>query len=169
MSQRFYVTTPIYYVNDKPHIGHTYTTVLADVIYPSTPAEAQLRWGTDNVYSFQVTLPDTPCDRCTLQLIEFMEDKLQDGNPDNDIYYSCADLILVAAPADEGAPDASPDAAPDAASDLGSGTPDAVPGPGGTCQAQGAGTPVSFLPMLLAFGILATFRRRLSGSRRHRT
>jgi methionyl-tRNA synthetase len=28
----FYVTTPIYYVNDRPHIGHTYTTVLADVI-----------------------------------------------------------------------------------------------------------------------------------------
>ena len=32
MPQRFYVTTPIYYVNDKPHIGHTYTTVLADVL-----------------------------------------------------------------------------------------------------------------------------------------
>ncbi len=28
----FYVTTPIYYVNDHPHIGHTYTTVIADVI-----------------------------------------------------------------------------------------------------------------------------------------
>jgi methionyl-tRNA synthetase len=28
----FYVTTPIYYVNDKPHIGHAYTTVLADVV-----------------------------------------------------------------------------------------------------------------------------------------
>ncbi len=28
----FYVTTPIYYVNDEPHIGHAYTTVLADVI-----------------------------------------------------------------------------------------------------------------------------------------
>ncbi|HET6372461.1 MAG TPA: methionine--tRNA ligase [Candidatus Polarisedimenticolia bacterium] len=27
-----YVTTPIYYVNDVPHIGHTYTTVVADVI-----------------------------------------------------------------------------------------------------------------------------------------
>ncbi len=26
----FYVTTPIYYVNDVPHIGHTYTTVIAD-------------------------------------------------------------------------------------------------------------------------------------------
>ena len=32
MSNRFYVTTPIYYVNDKPHIGHAYTTVLADVL-----------------------------------------------------------------------------------------------------------------------------------------
>ena len=32
MSKPFYVTTPIYYVNDRPHIGHTYTTVLADVV-----------------------------------------------------------------------------------------------------------------------------------------
>lgn len=29
---RFYLTTPIYYVNDLPHIGHAYTTVAADVI-----------------------------------------------------------------------------------------------------------------------------------------
>ena len=29
---KFYITTPIYYVNDKPHIGHTYTTVAADVL-----------------------------------------------------------------------------------------------------------------------------------------
>jgi methionyl-tRNA synthetase len=28
----FYVTTPIYYVNDEPHIGHTYTTVVADTV-----------------------------------------------------------------------------------------------------------------------------------------
>jgi len=28
----FYVTTPIYYVNDVPHIGHTYTTIIADVL-----------------------------------------------------------------------------------------------------------------------------------------
>ena len=27
----FYITTPIYYVNDRPHIGHCYTTVVADV------------------------------------------------------------------------------------------------------------------------------------------
>ena len=29
---KFYLTTPIYYVNDVPHIGHAYTTILADVI-----------------------------------------------------------------------------------------------------------------------------------------
>ncbi|MBN2199955.1 MAG: methionine--tRNA ligase [Candidatus Aminicenantes bacterium] len=29
---KFYVTTPIYYVNDVPHIGHAYTTIIADVL-----------------------------------------------------------------------------------------------------------------------------------------
>lgn len=28
---KFYVTTPIFYANDKPHIGHAYTTIMADV------------------------------------------------------------------------------------------------------------------------------------------
>ena len=28
----FYVTTPIYYVNAEPHIGHAYTTVIADFL-----------------------------------------------------------------------------------------------------------------------------------------
>ncbi|MGH9138810.1 MAG: methionine--tRNA ligase [Acidimicrobiales bacterium] len=32
MPDRFYVTTPIYYVNDVPHIGHAYTTVIADAV-----------------------------------------------------------------------------------------------------------------------------------------
>jgi methionyl-tRNA synthetase len=32
MSNKFYLTTPIYYVNARPHIGTTYTTVVADVI-----------------------------------------------------------------------------------------------------------------------------------------
>ena len=30
--QKYFLTTPIYYVNDKPHIGHAYTTILADTI-----------------------------------------------------------------------------------------------------------------------------------------
>ena len=28
----YYVTTPIYYVNDAPHIGHAYTTLACDVL-----------------------------------------------------------------------------------------------------------------------------------------
>ena len=32
MNKTFYITTPIYYVNDIPHIGHAYTTILADVL-----------------------------------------------------------------------------------------------------------------------------------------
>jgi methionyl-tRNA synthetase len=30
--KKFYITTPIYYVNDVPHIGHAYTTVAADIL-----------------------------------------------------------------------------------------------------------------------------------------
>jgi methionyl-tRNA synthetase len=32
MNRKCYVTTPIYYVNDIPHIGHAYTTVAADIL-----------------------------------------------------------------------------------------------------------------------------------------
>src|SRR5437764_11406293 len=28
----FYITTPIYYVNAQPHLGHAYTTIAADVL-----------------------------------------------------------------------------------------------------------------------------------------
>ncbi|TAL02630.1 MAG: methionine--tRNA ligase, partial [Rhodospirillaceae bacterium] len=32
MPKSFYITTPIYYVNDRPHIGHAYTTIACDVM-----------------------------------------------------------------------------------------------------------------------------------------
>ncbi len=32
MTDRFYITTPIYYVNGAPHIGHAYTSIAADVL-----------------------------------------------------------------------------------------------------------------------------------------
>ena len=32
MINKFYITTPIYYVNDVPHIGHAYTTIAADIL-----------------------------------------------------------------------------------------------------------------------------------------
>jgi len=42
---RFYITTPIYYVNDKPHIGHAYTTIVADVL-----ARSRAAYGEDVVF-----------------------------------------------------------------------------------------------------------------------
>lgn len=47
---KFFATTPIYYVNDVPHIGHTYTTVAADVItryWKLKGYDARLLTGTD--------------------------------------------------------------------------------------------------------------------------
>ncbi len=32
MKEKFYITTPIYYVNARPHIGHAYTTIACDAI-----------------------------------------------------------------------------------------------------------------------------------------
>ncbi|KKP92201.1 MAG: Methionine-tRNA ligase, partial [Parcubacteria group bacterium GW2011_GWA2_36_10] len=43
---KYYITTPIYYVNDKPHIGHAYTTIVADVL----ARHYRQKLGKDNVY-----------------------------------------------------------------------------------------------------------------------
>ncbi len=32
MTDKFYLTTPLYYVNSKPHIGHSYTNIAADAL-----------------------------------------------------------------------------------------------------------------------------------------
>ena len=32
MTSNYYVTTPIYYVNSKPHLGHAYTTIVGDAL-----------------------------------------------------------------------------------------------------------------------------------------
>src|SRR3989304_9022122 len=32
LKETFYITTPIYYVNDVPHIGHAYTTIACDAL-----------------------------------------------------------------------------------------------------------------------------------------
>jgi hypothetical protein len=42
-------------------------------------------------YSTEITLPSTPCDNCTLQLIQVMTDR-----PNNPPYFTCADIILTA-------------------------------------------------------------------------
>ncbi len=38
MNSRAYITTPIYYVNDRPHIGHAYTTTICDIWARATRA-----------------------------------------------------------------------------------------------------------------------------------
>lgn len=50
MQKKFYITTPIYYVNDKPHIGHAYATLLADVLARWHKMKGENTWflaGTD--------------------------------------------------------------------------------------------------------------------------
>lgn len=44
--EKVYITTPIYYVNDLPHIGHAYTTIVADVL----ARYYRDKIGNDNVY-----------------------------------------------------------------------------------------------------------------------
>lgn len=50
MPKTYFLTTPIYYINDRPHIGHAYTTIVADVIarfQRLTGAEVFFATGTD--------------------------------------------------------------------------------------------------------------------------
>ena len=50
MSNKIYVTTPIYYVNDVPHVGHAYTTIAADVVaryWHGRGADVFFQTGTD--------------------------------------------------------------------------------------------------------------------------
>ena len=50
MPKPFYVTTPIYYVNARPHLGHAYTTIVADVItrfHAMRAADVYFLTGTD--------------------------------------------------------------------------------------------------------------------------
>ncbi|MBI4098126.1 MAG: methionine--tRNA ligase [Candidatus Levybacteria bacterium] len=43
---KFYITTPIYYINDIPHIGHAYTTLAADIV----ARYYKQKFGSDNVF-----------------------------------------------------------------------------------------------------------------------
>jgi hypothetical protein len=76
--------------------------------------------------SIQVKLPDMTCDNCTLQLIQVMYDKTGNGFGNDDIYYSCADIVLKGSAGDPARP--APDAgagivAPRPIGDAGSGAP----------------------------------------------
>lgn len=71
---------------DPTSFTDTYTndTVLIDDI-------ADKEGGT---YTQELTIPDSACDHCTLQVIQVMTDKAPYGD-DNDLYYQCADIVIL--------------------------------------------------------------------------
>ncbi|MGD9873126.1 MAG: methionine--tRNA ligase [Kiritimatiellia bacterium] len=76
----FYVTTPIYYVNDKPHIGHAYTTILADVLaryYRMLGVPSHFLTGTDEhgqkVWQAALAAGITPQEQVDRTVIRFQE------------------------------------------------------------------------------------------------
>lgn len=68
-------------VPTEPH-----DNVLLDNLFPTTGASAQ------KMYSQKVKLPSEPCEKCTLQLIQWMT-----KHPPSCLYYQCADIRIVAA------------------------------------------------------------------------
>lgn len=71
--------------------------ILAD---ESDPSEAGLSMATPHVWTFEVEVPNTPCENCTLQVIQVMQ-----GGTENPVadpaalstYYTCADIRIVPA------------------------------------------------------------------------
>jgi methionyl-tRNA synthetase len=89
--KNFYVTTPIYYVNDKPHIGHAYTTLLADILaryHRALDVPTFFLTGTDEhgqkVEKAAKEHNMTPQEQCDTTVVRFRElwDKLEITNDD---------------------------------------------------------------------------------------
>jgi hypothetical protein len=60
------------------------------VLAPNIPDKSS------NDYSYEVTLPDMECEKCTLQLVQVMTSKAPPYSKMGDLYFQCADLILKA-------------------------------------------------------------------------
>ncbi len=80
LPEKYYVTTPIYYVNDKPHIGHSYTTILADVLaryHRSENIPTFFLTGTDEhgqkVQRAAEAQGITPQEQCDTTVVRFQE------------------------------------------------------------------------------------------------
>ena len=80
MSGKYYLTTPIYYVNDRPHIGHAYTTILADVLarfHRSIGDDTFFLTGTDEhgqkVEKAAARQNMAPIDHCNATVVRFQE------------------------------------------------------------------------------------------------
>lgn len=105
--------------------------------------------GSGHEYSVEVTLPNEPCDVCSLQVIQVMHDKPPWGpGGGDDIYYQCADIVLIEDPTDPVEPDpmdpdptdpdpVDPDPADPVPTDPGSGGAPTADATGGTSGSGG--------------------------------
>jgi len=75
-------------------------TILLDI---PDPAGTAGNTGNGDLWEVQVTLPNTPCDNCTLQLVQIMDGNTTDPVPDpigRSSYYQCADIEIAGGPVD---------------------------------------------------------------------
>lgn len=98
--------------------------------------------GPNHQYSSVITVPNTPCTDCTLQLIQSMEENPQAPS----LYYSCADIQIIS--------QAGPPAATQSTSTAEL-QPTKVGGGCGSIQAPGSGPTGGAAPMTLAFPLIA--------------
>ncbi|KPL06060.1 hypothetical protein AMJ86_10015 [bacterium SM23_57] len=97
MKPAYYVTTPIYYVNAEPHIGHTYTTVLADAfarIHQALGKDTFFLTGTDEhgekiarAAAASGKTPQQYVDIISMQFVEVVTSILQKVYDQGDIYF----------------------------------------------------------------------------------
>ncbi|MDD2402946.1 MAG: methionine--tRNA ligase [Victivallaceae bacterium] len=80
LPDKYYLTTPIYYVNDKPHIGHSYTTILGDILaryHRSENVPTFFLTGTDEhgqkVQRAAEAKGITPQEQCDTTVVRFQE------------------------------------------------------------------------------------------------
>ena len=75
----FYLTTPIYYVNDAPHIGHSYTTIAADVLarYKRTKgSDVFFLTGTDE-HGQKIQKAAQACNKTPIEFVNGVVDKFK--------------------------------------------------------------------------------------------
>ena len=86
----FYITTPIYYVNSYPHIGHAYTTILADCLtrfYTLTGRESYMLTGTDE-HGDKIFQAAEECGKSPQAFVDEVAQKFQDAWAKLDIQYN---------------------------------------------------------------------------------
>ena len=88
--EKFYITTPIYYVNDKMHLGHAYTTIAADVLaryHRQKGEETFFLTGTDE-HGGKIEQTAKELGKDPKQLCDENSQKFKDGWQRLNIYYN---------------------------------------------------------------------------------